>query len=166
MLTFSSNALFALVSLTATNCNSTPHSPSYTPHAPKTTVTNPFAKDKVSTSIPSILPHLSTNPTNSPENSHWGDTIHRSPDELHRIYFQNLDGLRNDNEEIDLYVESMLHYQVGTFCWTDPSLDFLQSTAKAKITSHTLSHFKTARTAFSSSRLPNERDSCTNQAEH
>jgi hypothetical protein len=53
----------------------------------------------------------------------------------------------------------MLHYQVGTFCWTDPSLDFLQSTAKAKITSHTLSHFKTARTAFSSSRLPNEGDS-------
>ena len=81
------------------------------------------------------------------------------PDELHRVYFQNLDGLRNDNEEIDLYVESMLHYQVGTFCWTDSSLDFLQPTAKSKLQTHTLAHFKTARTAFSSSNIPNEGNS-------
>jgi hypothetical protein len=97
---------------------------------------------------------------NLPEESlYWGDTIQCSPNDLHRVYFQNLDGLRNDNEEIDLYVESMLHYQVGTFCWTDPCLDFLQPAAKSKIHSHTRAHFKTARTAFSTSTIPNEGNS-------
>jgi hypothetical protein len=37
--------------------------------------------------------------------------------------------------------------------------DFLQPTAKSKIQTHTLAHFKTARTAFSSSNIPNEGNS-------
>jgi hypothetical protein len=36
------------------------------------------------------------------------------PGDLHRIYFQNVDGLRNDADEIDLYISSMAQFQVGT----------------------------------------------------
>jgi hypothetical protein len=108
-----------------------------------------------------MLSYLTTSSTNDEnKDSYWGDNIH-SPvsDELHRVYFQNLDGLRNDNEEIDLYIESMRQYQVGTFCWTDPSLDFLQPAIRNKIQTHSLAHFRTARTAFSCSKLPNEGNS-------
>jgi hypothetical protein len=119
--------------------------------------TNPSSNN----TTPSILSHLtnSNHATTFDDATHWGDNIHCSPGDLHRVYFQNLDGLRNDNEEIDLYVESMLNYQVGTYCWTDPSLDFLQPTAKSKLKTPTLAHFKTARTAFSCSTIPNEGDS-------
>ena len=140
MLTFPPIALLAVASTSCTpptlhsippkSLSSMPHLTPASPHTP-----------------PSILPYLTHHePAHACEEelSYWGDTIHRPPDELHRVYFQNLDGLRNDNEEIDLYVESMLHYQVGTFCWTDPSLDFLQPTAKSKLQTHTLAHFKTA----------------------
>ena len=43
--------------------------------------------------------------------SEWGDSIHQHPGDLHRIYFQNIDGLRNDVDEISLYVSSMAHPQ-------------------------------------------------------
>ena len=46
----------------------------------------------------------------------WGGSILDNPDELHRVYFQNLDGLRNDPDEMDLYVSSMAQFNVGTFC--------------------------------------------------
>ena len=32
----------------------------------------------------------------------WGDSIHDDPGDFHRIYFQNIDGVRNDANEIDL----------------------------------------------------------------
>ena len=166
MLTFSTLALLALVSNTitpATTATTTTHSNPHTP-PPSSINVDPINNHQHTTTSPSILPYLTstnsstTNP-NLDDSSYWGDPIHCSPNELHRVYFQNLDGLRNDNEEIDLYVESMLQYQVGTFCWTDPSLDFLQTPAKSKIQSHTLAHFKTARTAFSTSTIPNEGNS-------
>jgi hypothetical protein len=50
----------------------------------------------------------------------------------------------------------MLQYQVGTFCWADPSIDFLQAAATSKLKTQTLAHFKTACTAFSCSTIPNE----------
>jgi hypothetical protein len=158
MLRFSNLTLIALVNTPSTNCNHCQHP---IPSTPLITSPSPLHPSSSINSLPSILPYLSTSnsASYSDETSYWGDSIHCSPGDLHRVYFQNLDGLRNDNEEIDLYVESMLQYQVGTFCWTDPSLDFTQPAAKSKIQSHTLAHFKTARTAFSSSIIHNEGNS-------
>jgi hypothetical protein len=159
MLMFSTTAILALVSTTTTNAT---HSTTNTNASPLQSSHQVNSSTNHSTS-PSILPYLinpeNTNTVGEDETTYWGDTIHCPPGELHRVYFQNLDGLRNDSEEIDLYVETMLQYQVGTFCWTDPSLDFLQSPAKSKLRFHTLAHFKTARTAFSSSNIPNEGNS-------
>ena len=73
------------------------------------------------------------------ETTFWGDTIHCPPGKLHQVYFQNLNGLRNDSEEIDLHVETMLQYQVGNFCWTDPVLtSFNPLPAKSNLRFHTL----------------------------
>ena len=84
----------------------------------------------------------------------WGDSIHIDPGELHRVYFQNIDGLRNESDEMDLYVSSMAQLNVGTFCWADPGLDFSQSTVLQKLQRPLRSHFGAARRAFSSSALP------------
>ena len=83
----------------------------------------------------------------------WGDSIHIDPGELHRVYFQNIDGLRNESDEMDLYVSSMAQLNVGTFCWADPGLDFSQSTVLQKIQRPLRSHFGAVRRAFSSSAL-------------
>ena len=159
MLMFPTATIAALISMNTINATTIPRTTN-TSTSLHVNSHNSYA------SPPSILPYLTdTNPIIAHQDSddtggaYWGDSIHCSPKNLHRVYFQNLDGLRNDNEEIDLYVESMLQYQVGTFCWTDPSLDFLQQATKSKINHHTLAHFKTARTAFSSSKIPNEGDS-------
>jgi hypothetical protein len=56
----------------------------------------------------------------------WGDSIHADSGDVHRIYFQNIDGAPNDANKIDLYVSCMSQFQIGTFCWADPGLDFLQ----------------------------------------
>ena len=39
-------------------------------------------------------------PSAKEDNSAWGASIIADPGELHRIYFQNIDGLRNDVDEI------------------------------------------------------------------
>lgn len=84
----------------------------------------------------------------------WGDSIHETPGELHRIYFQNIDGLRNDVDEIALYVSSMAQLQVGTFCWADPGLDFSQLTVRQSLQRPISQNFSAARSAYSSSTLP------------
>jgi hypothetical protein len=43
----------------------------------------------------------------------WGDSIYSHPGELHRIYFQNIDGLRNDTDEIDLYTLAHRYILLG-----------------------------------------------------
>ncbi len=52
----------------------------------------------------------------------WGDSIDADPQNLHRIYFQNVDGIRNDSDEIAMYVASMAQFNVHTFCWADPGI--------------------------------------------
>jgi hypothetical protein len=84
----------------------------------------------------------------------WGDSIHADPCNLHRIYFQYIDGLRNDVDEIDLYISSMAQFHIGTFCWADPGLDFSQSHLRQKLKSPLWSYFMAAKSAFSSSILP------------
>jgi hypothetical protein len=133
MIIFSPIALITLVSTnTSTNDYNNNHLHPNLQSLPYPVLpTNPSSNH----TTPSILSHLtnSAHATTFDDTTHWGDNIHCSPGDLHRVYFQNLDGLHNDNKEIDLYVESMLNYQVGTYCWTDPSLDFLQPTAKSKL---------------------------------
>jgi hypothetical protein len=105
--------------------------------------------------FPSQNHHLS--PTADP--LPWGDSIYSHPGELHRIYFQNIDGLRNDSDEIDLYIASMSQFHIGTFCWADPGLDFSQLHIRHKLKSPLRSYFTAAKSAFSSSSLPKE--ACT-----
>ena len=86
----------------------------------------------------------------------WGDSVHSDPGDLHRVYFQNVDGVCNSADDIDLYISSMAHIQAGTFCWADPGLDFSQPTSRQNIKKTLRSHFRSTRTAFSSSDLPSE----------
>ena len=96
----------------------------------------------------------STAATAETDNSQWGDSINEDPAELHRIYFQNLDGLRNESDEIALYVSSMAQRHVGTFCWADPGLDFSKAHVRRSLQRPISAHFTTARSAFSSCLLP------------
>ena len=84
----------------------------------------------------------------------WGDSVHDDPGDLHRVYFQNVDGIRNDMDEIALCISSMAQIQVGTFCWADPGLALSQPSVHRSISSPLRSHFPTVRSAFSSSVLP------------
>lgn len=86
----------------------------------------------------------------------WGDSIYDDPGDLHRIYFQNIDGLRNDADEIDLYTASMAQFQIGTFCWADPGLDFSQFHIRQKLKRPLRSYFTAAKSAYSSSILPKD----------
>lgn len=134
---FSTTAILALVS--ATTNNST-HLMTTTPPQFSSQHGNPSTNHYTS---PSILLYL-INPENTStagedETTFWGDTIHCPPGKLHQVYFQNLNGLRNDSKEIDLHVETMLQYQVGNFCWTDPVLtSFNPLPAKSNLRFHTL----------------------------
>jgi hypothetical protein len=84
----------------------------------------------------------------------WGDSIHDDPGDLHRIYFQNIDGLRGDVDEVSLYVSSMAQLRTGTFCWADPGLDFSNAMVCQRLQRPISNHFVTSRSAFSSSILP------------
>ena len=86
----------------------------------------------------------------------WGDSIYDDPGDLHRIYFQNIDGLRNNADEIDLYTASMAQFQIGTFCWADPGLDFSQFHIRQKLKRPLRSYFTAAKSAYSSSILPKD----------
>jgi hypothetical protein len=86
------------------------------------------------------------------DNSAWGASIIADPGELHRIYFQNIDGLRNDVDEIELYVSSMAQLQIGTFCWADPGLDFSKPTVRQSLQRPIRKQFCSARSSFSSSK--------------
>ena len=90
------------------------------------------------------------------EESSWGDSINSDPEENHRIYFQNIDGIRHDADEIDLYISSMAQFHVGTFCWADPGLDFSDTSVQRSFNQPVRSPFHIARSAFSSSNLPKD----------
>jgi len=89
----------------------------------------------------------------------WGDDIHTDPADLHRVYFQNVDGIRNDANEIDLYVGTMHQFNVGMICLADPSLEFQQPHCQSKVRKPVHQNFQLARMAFSSSTVSCERDS-------
>ncbi|KAI2492606.1 hypothetical protein MHU86_21956 [Fragilaria crotonensis] len=84
----------------------------------------------------------------------WGDSIHDDPGDLHRIYFQNIDGLRNDADEIALYVSSMAQLKIGTFCWADPGLDFSNPIVRQSLQRPIGKHFCTSRSASPPARFP------------
>ena len=69
---------------------------------------------------PTLLDFLDT-PKPENEETFWGDNIHTDPADLHQVYFQNVDGIRNDANEIDLYVKTMHQFNAGTIYWADPS---------------------------------------------
>lgn len=53
--------------------------------------------------------------TPASDSAAWGDSIHTDPGDLHRVYFQNIDGMRNNADEMDLYVSSMAQFHTSTF---------------------------------------------------
>ena len=91
------------------------------------------------------------------EDNHWGDSIREDPKDLHRIYFQNVDGLRNDCDKKALSVSTMAQLKVGTFCWADPCLDFSQMSVRRSLQTPINQHFTSARCAFSSCDIPETR---------
>ena len=115
------------------------------------TTTSP-TKSSPRTSLFDFFPPFSSAHTD--DDTFWGDPIHADPGDLHRIYFQNVDGLRNDVDEVALYVSSMAQLQVGTFCWADPGLDFSKVPVRQRLQGPISNHFVSARSAFSSSTLP------------
>ena len=49
----------------------------------------------------------------------WGDSISEDPGDLHRVYYQNIDGLKNHTDVMGLYISSMAQFSTSTFCWAD-----------------------------------------------
>jgi hypothetical protein len=115
--------------------------------------TTPAVKLAKAASLFDFFPSASSDKSTEDEST-WGDSIHQDPGDLHRIYFQNIDGLRNDADEIALYVSSMAHLNVGSFCWADPGLDFSQAPVRQRLQRPICNNFCSARSAFSSSTLP------------
>ena len=121
-----------------------------------------------STTILPIPPTISTvpaPPTNmmdyfptpvSPRNmqSAWGDSIHQDPSEYHRVYFQNIDGLQNTEDQMKLYVSSMAQFHASTFCWADHGLNFAQTPVSQALQRPIVANFGMARSAYSYSSLP------------
>jgi hypothetical protein len=105
-----------------------------------------------------LLDFFSPSLENSSEHSSsWGDSIHQSPGDLHRVFFQNLDGLRNNADDMDQYVSSMAQFQTSTFCWADHGLALSQDPVRQALHRPILSHFGMARSASSFSALPPDR---------
>ena len=106
-------------------------------------------------STPTLLDFFAPSSESSPEySSSWGDSIHDDPGDLHRVFFQNLDGLRNNADDMDLYVSSMAQFQTSTFCWADHGLALSQLPVSQALHRPILSHFGRARSACSYSALP------------
>ena len=101
-----------------------------------------------------LLGYFDSSGTLTTDTQAWGDSIHCDPADLHRVYFQNLDGLRNDSDEMDLYVSSMSQFKVSTFCWADHGLNLSQVSIRQALQRPITSYFGTARTACSYSSLP------------
>ena len=102
----------------------------------------------------SLLNYFPLPSTDSSDTAEWGDSIHTDPQTSHRIYFQNIDGLRNDADEIDLYVSSMAQFQTGTFCWADHGLNMSQVPIQQKLKIPLNAHFGAHRSACSHSQIP------------
>ena len=107
--------VLALAQVVATLGSSTICANSASQRSVSSSVTCPSAT-KTLTGKTSIFNFFSVSPDQpSDERATWGDSIHENPGDLHRIYFQNIDGLRNDTDEMALYVSSMAQLNVGTF---------------------------------------------------
>ena len=106
----------------------------------------PFGIDRVEPNIPTIS--TATSPLSRPntllnffsppsdvlsETREWGDSIHSDLNDLHRIYFQNIDGMRNDADKMDLYTSCMAEFKMGTFCWANQSLKMSQVPIQQKL---------------------------------
>ena len=114
-------------------------------------------------STPTLLDFFAPSSESSPEySSSWGDSIHDDPGDLHRVFFQNLDGLRNNADDMDLYVSSMAQFQTSTFCWADHGLALSQLPVSQALHRPILSHFGRARSACSYSALPPVRTALQN----
>jgi hypothetical protein len=149
MLGFSAVALAALATAAIVAVAGQPLSPD--PACPTTLYPPPTSLQ------PTLLDFFET-PKLEDEEMFWGDDIHTDPADLHRVYFQNVDGIRNDADDIDLYVEAMHQFNVNTICWADPSLDFQQPQCQSKVRKNVQQYFQSARMAFSSSKVPCECD--------
>jgi hypothetical protein len=93
--------------------------------------------------------------------THW----HRlqSPGDLHRVFFQNLDGLRNNIDEMEeQYVSSMARFQTSTFRRADHGLALSQDPVRQGLHRPITSHFGMARSASSFSALPPDRTASQN----
>jgi hypothetical protein len=54
-----------------------------------------------------------------------GRSILEDPAKFHRIYFQNIDGIRNDSDDLDLYISSMHNSTLVPSAGQIPDLIFL-----------------------------------------
>jgi hypothetical protein len=106
MLGFSAGALSALATATVA---------AVAGHPFRTDPIHPTKLYPPPTSLQPTLLDFFEPPIPENEETFWGDDIHTDPADLHRVYFQNVDGgIRNDADEIDLYVETMHQFNVGT----------------------------------------------------
>jgi hypothetical protein len=59
-------------------------------------------------------------------------------DDLHHLYYQNLDSLSSDQEEMDYVLQIMKRFQVGTACFADPSLNWKNCEVRSRYIQQTL----------------------------
>jgi hypothetical protein len=89
----------------------------------------------------------------------YGDPITTSVHEdIHRLYYQNLDSLSSDQEEMDYVLQIMKRFQVGTASFADPSLNWKNKEVLSKYTQQIIRQFTFAKTDTSSSDVPTDAD--------
>jgi hypothetical protein len=88
------------------------------------------------------------------ETNPWGSSIFNDPAELHRVFFQNLDGIHNSPVAMDLTVSSMVQFKVNTFCWADHGLNLADVAVSQALKRPIMNHFGMARSVCSLIYLP------------
>ena len=79
----------------------------------------------------------------------WGDSVYDDPGELHRVYYHNIDGLKNQNDVMGLYISSMAQFYTSTFFWADIGLNLNQIPVRQALNRKLVAHFGLARSASS-----------------
>ena len=107
---------------------------------------------------PNILDYFSPAAASRNTQSAWGDSIHQDSFDYH---FQNIDGLQNKDDQMNLYVSSMSQFQASTFCWADHGLNVAQTPISQALQRPSIvAHFGMARSAYSYSSIPLDRLRC------
>jgi hypothetical protein len=113
MLVFPAVTLAQVAALLGTTAFATTVNHHGAQHLPSLSAVSARTSFPSSVSAPTtIIDHIDTP---AEESTAWGDSVYDDPGELHRVYYQNIDGMKNQDDIMGLYVSSMAQFQPARF---------------------------------------------------